>query len=162
MEKSDTDPRVDRLVAAMRRVHGPGNLRREAKGLHYYFPSPEGLIRDGEVELYKLHATLNIDRYLGVGYWASRRGTYDQDMSAKCHKYDKAYRVSELTTMVPLSERGISAKFKDDMPVLRPEEEREATCVRNAKGNLVPDEPEAYRPDKSLAAIDTLAAPKIA
>jgi len=58
------DPEVQKIARAIEAIHGSVVLRYEAKGLHIYFASPAALEEDGEAELYKRDATLNVDCYL--------------------------------------------------------------------------------------------------
>lgn len=100
---------VMNLAEALAAKHGDVTVAMENRGLHLYMASPVALERDGDIELRKRHLAVNADRYLGTGSWGSRRGTYDNDLSARCMKYEKPYRVTELLAMSPLATRGIRA-----------------------------------------------------
>lgn len=104
---------VMNLAQALARKHGDVTIARENRGLHLYMASPEALSRDGAIEIKKRHLALNAERYLAIGPWSRRKGTYDQDRSARCMKYEKAYNVSELLAMSPLAARGIQETTHD-------------------------------------------------
>lgn len=85
------------LARQLSAIHGTIRVTREAAGVHFYMASPECLVRDGSVELSKLHLAVNVDKYMA-----------GRDKVAMCMKTGTPYRVSELLEMSPLSQRGYS------------------------------------------------------
>lgn len=113
------------LAEALSRKHGEVHVARESSGLHLYMASPQILEEEGSVELRKRHLAVNVDRYLKLGQW--RKRNYDNDWSAMCMKSGKAYRISDLVSMLPLNQRGVL-----DAPLMQ-------IKVHNTKRSLVPD-----------------------
>lgn len=85
------------LLSKLTRIHGPVRLSREKSGLHFNFASPEGIKRDGAIELQKRHCSLNADKYV--------KDPKKNDMVGMCHKYNIKYSVSELLSMLDLYQR---------------------------------------------------------
>lgn len=126
------------LAVALSRKHGDVHIARESGGIHLYMASPEGLEQDGAIELQKKHLSVNADKYFASGKWQSRIGTYNNDRCALCMKYDKAYEVSTLLKMVPLSDRGYSEKIQAKVSV---GVDNSKFLVDDGKGNLIPEAP---------------------
>lgn len=135
----DMVPRpVMNLAQALARKHGDVLVAREARGLHLYMASPEALERDGDIELKKRHLAVNADKFLGLGFFARRKGTYDNERSARCMKYEKPYGVSELLSMSPLASRGIH-ETTHDVKIGSVNK----FLVDDGQGNMIPQPPGA-------------------
>lgn len=126
-----------RLAERLAELHGRVSLARENRGLHIYMASPICLARDGSVEVSKRHLALNAERYLGLGAWADKAGTYEPDNSALCMKTGTPYQVSELLSMPPLSARGITDNIDHRVTVGTIERH----LVPDGKGNMIPEGP---------------------
>lgn len=133
---SELPREVMMLAGSLARIHGDVVVRKESHGTHLYMASPEALERDGDKELLSRHMTVNADKYLGVGRWTARAGTYDRDHVATCHKYGTRYAVSDLLKMLPLEQRGISAG--SGHKVINASFDREKYLVDDGRGNMVP------------------------
>jgi len=142
-------PDVNRLVIALTAIHGAGQLRYESKGLHLYLASPKCLEQDGEAELNKRHMTVNLDKALARGRWTGQGGSYDQRDCVWCHKTDTKYKLDDLLEMDPLEKRGIKASLQSTS--VKMAEDREWFCIKDAKGNLIPDHPGMVVPITSLS-----------
>ena len=93
---TEVPPNVRDLAEKLMARHGSVRMAKEASGLHLYMASPQCLLDDGEKELHSKHLALNVDKALsGVRY------------CAQCMKSSKAYTLSELLRMKPISERGL-------------------------------------------------------
>ena len=127
---------VMNLAKALAMKHGDVLVAREARGLHLYMASPIALERDGDIELRKRHLAVNADKYLYLGAWAKRRGTYNNDLCARCMKYEKPYTVTDLLMMVPLASRGIQATTHDVKVG-----SVNKFLVDDGRGNMIPQPP---------------------
>jgi len=138
LARQDIPRQVMLLANALSRVHGEVVIRREGHGLHLYMASPEALEQDGLKELQSKHLTVNADRYLGLGQWTNRVGTYNKELSAVCHKYGTKYTVEQLKSLPPLEKRGIKNVKRT---VFNSAVDREKYLVDDGKGNMIPNHP---------------------
>lgn len=135
------------LAEALMRVHGSITVAREAGGLHFYMASPDGLQRDGIVELSKRHLAVNVDRYLGVGPYA-QMSPKERSRAAQCMKTSKGYSVATLLRMPPLAQRGIAAHTAPKLTVQR----KTQWLVSDQYGDMVPLIPPGLVPLTDLPA----------
>lgn len=131
------------LAEALMPLHGDVRWAMERSGLHLYMASPEALKQDGQRELAKMHMAINVSKHLGLDSWATKRGTYDADLTAYCMKYRKPYRVSELLKMAPLARRGIEMKRE---PRLQGGADHSMRMVTDENGNTIPEMPTDVTP----------------
>lgn len=124
------------LAERLAKIHGGITAAREANGIQLYMACPHCLELEGERALQKKKFSVNATRYFVADRWALRAGTYDVERSASCLKCKKAYSVSELLGMPPLSERGFTSKNSD---VVIGSLARK--LVPDGKGNWVPPGP---------------------
>lgn len=134
---SEVDRDIVILAEALARKHGRVTIRKENQGVHLYMPSPKCLEEDGKREIQACHLTVNADRYLGLGKFINKKGTYNADASALCHKTDTRYLVSELLAMPPLEERGIPNAPRGEL--IKASHDR--YLVDDGNGNMIPAHP---------------------
>ena len=114
------------LAAQLALLHGKVRLARESAGIHAYMASPACLLKDGIIELTKLHLAVNLDKYIA--------GT---DLCGQCMKTSKAYRMTSLLRYPPLKERGI----QNITPQVFEADTNPDYLELDAKGNKVPKGP---------------------
>lgn len=93
-EKFNLNRNQKLILYNLMQVHGPSRLARESSGIHMYLPSPIALEKDGKIELYKKHLSLNLDKLKKT-----------EDKIALCHKYNVSYSVDELLSMSHIEKR---------------------------------------------------------
>ena len=128
---------IKNLAEALAKKHGTVVASRGERGIELQMASPIALIHDGAVELDKRHLYVNAERYLGIGQWHQKVGTYNADRSGWCMKYGKPFNVSDLLRMPPLESRGVNAGKSPSVVV----GSIERKLIDNGKGNMVPPGP---------------------
>ena len=89
--------------------------------------------RTYEPELQKRHLALNVERYLGLGTFRNRKGTFNADWSTLCMKAEHKFAVSQLLKMPPLNQRGLPNIKAEVSFRARPKH-----LTKDANGNMVP------------------------
>jgi len=127
---------IERLAKALSARHGDVKISSESNGRHLSMACPYCLEIDGVKELESRHLSINADKYLGLGSWKRRRGTFDGEACAYCMKESRPVPMEYLHNCPPLAERGIRAskarvfEAKND-PILE----------QDKNGNMVPESP---------------------
>jgi hypothetical protein len=98
--KIDVTDEMMLLAQQLSRIHGRIRVTNESSGIHFYMPSPICLEEYGPDELDKMHLAVNVKKYF----------EQDEDLCGCCMKTSTPYRMSDLLSMVPLSERGYDVK----------------------------------------------------
>ncbi len=136
LSPSSVPIRVRALAEAIGRLHGLVSVSAEASGIQIYFACPRCLEIEGAKALASRKCSFNASKYLGMGLWQARRGTYMANSQVcSCMKCRTVFSLDQLQNYPPLSERG----YKDSETVVIGSLERK--LVPDGRGNMVPPGP---------------------
>jgi hypothetical protein len=105
------------------------------------------------MELSKRHLSINAEKHLALGKYASRRGTskFSQDRVARCMKHGDRHQkngdVSVLMKLPPIERRGFAKYDSNRLSV----SDTSKSLVDDGRGNMIPDVPGITVPLGSLA-----------
>jgi hypothetical protein len=142
--------RIQWVIDALQRVHGPGHTSREKHGLHLMLACPECLAAWGHRERRGKHLTFNIEKYLGIGAYANRFAEGGKkglkSGYALCMKEHRPFSYEELLAYPTLEERGYlnhSSRIVYGGNTVR-------YLINDGVGNAIPDHPGIVRPISTL------------